>query len=43
MVWGRDKTVLVETSGRRRNRTWAQRAMLAALDAYARRARRGSR
>ena len=43
MVKGRDKTVLVETSGRRSNRTWAQPAMLAVLDAYARRARRGSR
>lgn len=37
------REVLVETSGRSRNRTWAQPAMLAALDAYARRARRGSR
>ena len=43
MVEVRDKAVLVETSGCRSNRTWAQPAMLAALDAYARRARRGSR
>lgn len=35
--------VLVESSGRRRNRTWAQPEMLAALDAYARRVRRGRR
>jgi Fic family protein len=37
------RRVLVESSGRRRNRTWAQPEMLAALDAYARRVRRGRR
>jgi len=35
--------VLVETSGRRRGRTWAQPEVLAALDGYARRVRRGVR
>jgi Fic family protein len=38
-----DRGVLDEISGRRRNRTWAQPGMLAALDAYARRARRRGR
>lgn len=33
--------VLVETSGRSRGRTWAQPQMLASLDAYARKVRRG--
>jgi Fic family protein len=33
--------VLVETSGRNRGRTWAQSDVLAALDGYARRVRRG--
>lgn len=32
-----ERQVLVETSGRRRGRTWAQTGVLAALDAYARR------
>lgn len=36
-----EREVLVESSGRRRNRTWAQPELLAALDAYARRVRRG--
>lgn len=36
-----DREVLVESSGRRRNRTWAQPQLLTALDAYARRVRRG--
>ncbi|MCA1943522.1 MAG: Fic family protein, partial [Yonghaparkia sp.] len=36
-----EREVLVESSGRRRNRTWAQPQVLAALDAYARRVRRG--
>lgn len=35
------REVLVETSGRSRGRTWAQPGVLAALDAYARRVRRG--
>jgi predicted ArsR family transcriptional regulator len=35
--------VLVETSGRSRGRTWAQRDILAALDAYASRVRRSGR
>jgi len=35
--------VLVETSGRSRGRTWAQSDVLAALDGYARRVRRGGR
>jgi Fic family protein len=38
-----DRGVLDEISGRSRNRTWAQPGMLAALDAYARRARRRGR
>ncbi|MDO9590439.1 MAG: Fic family protein [Microcella sp.] len=38
-----ERDVLVETSGRSRNRTWAQPGMLAALDRYARGVRRGRR
>lgn len=37
------RDVLVETSGRSRGRTWAQRDILAALDAYASRVRRSGR
>lgn len=37
------REIIVESSGRARGRTWAQPDMLAALDAYARRVRRGRR
>lgn len=38
-----ERGVLIEISGRRRHRVWAQEAVLSALDAYARRARRRGR